>query len=156
MKNITNWKDLNGLENDKGLYLEAYIKGNTKSHCECYIFDGINNLNLGIYPINNLEEIIYTLKKYGFDIEYGKPFKLVEFLRTSLEPKDFRYGEINFYFASDEHDYITMFNEEDYSTLNCRYFSKKIDDISCIEATLQAEKITTRQLKIALKQLGWI
>lgn len=152
---ITNWKQFKGLENGKGLYTEAYLLNDDINFCNFYVTDSKNRLMLGTYPTNDLSNLVETLKKYGFDIEYEKSFNLADFLRESLKPKEFEYGKINFYFTFDENNYITLLNAEDVKTLNCIYFSKKIDDISCVEATLESEKVTIGQLKFALKELGW-
>lgn len=155
MKKIKSWKELKNLENGRGLETEIFLL-EYNEYFNFWVSDGENRFHLGTYPVNDFGALVERMKKYGFDVEYEEKFNLVEFLKASLEPKEFNFNELNFYFAFDEHKYITMFNEDDYRTLNCRYFDKKIDDISCVEETLKNKKVTIGQLKFAMKELGWI
>jgi len=158
MKTIKTWEDLNGLENERGLYLEAYIRGNTKSHCECYIFDGINNLNLGIYPTNNLEEIIYTLKKYGFDIEYGKPFNLVDFLEENLEPFAYEDERRMYIINLPTEGFVYLVSTVNLNPLSCMFFgiiSQNYDKDGINDILLENE-IDSQQLIDAMEEIGWV
>ena len=161
MKNIEKWEDLNNFKNNRGLSLIAQEFDKNVKFFNCYLIDEEDDetcILLGTFYKNNLTNAIKEVYKYGFNVkfEYKEPFNLVEFLRKSLKPKDFNFNEMNFYFASNKNNYIGIFNEEDDETLNCLYFNKEIEDVSCVEEVLNNKRVTVEQLKVALKELGWI
>lgn len=81
-----------------------------------------------------------------------KPFDLVEYLRENLEPKDFKLGESDYLF------YDFRDKKWDKYTSTCMtiptvYFSSICDDVP---KTLTKEKITTKHILEAYKELGWL
>jgi len=157
MLEITNWNDLD--ENKDCIHstgLNMVEVEEEKRFINIFLEDEETLVKQKlIWKKESLGECVSYLNKMGFQIKYSEKFVLKEFLERSLKPKEFRFGEINLYFTFDENNYITLLNAEDVKTLNCKYFSKKIDDISCVEATLESEKVTIGQLKFALRELGW-
>ena len=158
MQIITNWNDLN--ENKNCIHLAGLNiveVEEEKRFVNIFLEDEETLVKQKlIWKKESLEKCVSYLNKMGFQIKYSEKSVLKEFLKKSLQPKEFRFGEINLYFTFDEYNYITLLNAEDIKTLNCKYFSKKIDDIFCVEATLENENVTIEQLKFALKELGWM
>lgn len=157
---IKQWSDLKDLENGRGLKVETRTLEGYDKYCEIGIKDteypSYLPLNLGEYRKNQLKGVIDVLRKHGFDIEYEKPFKLTEFLKENLKPKEFKLNETNLYFAIENGNHFLIMNEEELETLNCLYFTNKTDDGNIIEETLYNEKVTVGQLNFALKELGWL
>ena len=160
MKKVSKWEDLmkGKISNRLGLIAKVENPNCDAPICNIYTAEDENDPVAVIDWMsgNTPEETVNMLRKFGFDVEYEEKFNLAEFLKASLEPKEFNSDEMNFYFAFTENNYIGIFNEKYCRTLNCRYFSKKIDDISCVEETLSDKEVTIEQLKFAMKELGWI
>jgi len=155
MKKIKSWKELKNLENGRGLGTEIFLL-EYNEYFNFWVSDGENRFHLGTYPVNDFGALVERMKKYGFDVEYEEKFNLVEFLKASLEPKEFNFNERNFYFTISEYDYIMLVNEDELRTLNCRYFKSKTGDTPHVGATLRNKNITLNQLMDALKELGWM
>lgn len=101
-----------------------------------------------IYP-----SLFWNEVKLPTDEEDKKPFDLVEFLRDSLEPKDFEYGKENFYIYYSPYGKRWCSHITAYDDVLAVYFKKcsrelidKLDD----------NKVTPQQLKDAYKILGWL
>jgi len=150
---ITSWKQFKGLENGRGLYTEAYLLSNDNNFCNFYVTDDKNRLMLGTYPTNDLSNLVETLRKYGFDIEYRTPFNLIKLLKESIEPKKFVLTECNYCFEERNND--IEFCELGLYIFGASYFKFKNKPFN-LDSFLAENKVTTIQLKEALKELEWI
>lgn len=101
------------------------------------------------YPVN-----IQTLfwDRIQFEIP-KKLFKLKDFLKNNLKPKEFEHGERNYFFywdcVKEKFCYVYSTNNQ-YIQL---YFSENIKDVVKV---LNENKIKYHQLKQAFKELQWI
>jgi len=151
------WRDLDGIKNGKGLSLVVREFNKNTNFFNCYVVDDKETcILLGIYKKCNMANMNKQVYKFGFEIEYKKSFDLVQYLKESIEPKEFNFNERNFYFAITEYNGIEMVSDDGLKVLNCQYFHNKINEVDSIGETLKNEKITIEQLNVALKELGWI
>ena len=103
-----------------------------------------------------LKDGVDMLRKFGFDIKLEEPFNLVEFLKESIEPKEFEYNEKNYTFCANENGTIETCNIF-YKILNCKLFKiKEGYTITKIESALLNNNVNEIQLTKAMKNLGWI
>lgn len=90
------------------------------------------------------------------DEEDKKPFDLVEFLKENLEPKEFEQNTNNIYL---HFSYVT--NRCNWSStimIECigEVYFEVNNELSHIVDILNENKITSKELKQAYKELGWL
>jgi len=103
-----------------------------------------------------LKDVVDILRKFGFDIEYEELFNLVEFLKDNIKPREFNEFQKNWCFEEGVGNriYINLHNHR--LTIGAFYFDICKNSYIILEDVLEENNITPNNLKVALKELGWI
>lgn len=147
---ISKWGDLSGriLKTNRGLEVETIL------YCARFI----PRVSLGERLIAcidweaDLKKVVDILSQLGFDVEYEKPFNLIEFLKESIQLKKYNKQEYNGYFWCK--DNVIYFDDASIEIIGALYFTT-LNNCSCnsIERILKENKVTPMQLKNAIGQL---
>lgn len=113
-----------------------------------FTYDGYEDEN-DVYPT-----LFWNEFHIPIDEEDKKPFNLVEFLKSNLQPTEFVLGNNNLYFSynNERKEWCTCIN-----TIfeNINVYFKPLSDKRLYD-TLNQNQITPQQLKQAYKELGWL
>ena len=158
---ISYWQDLIDKEFNNGLGLIARVENPNYDALVCNIYT-VEDKNDPIAIIDWMsgdtpEETIGMLKKFGFKIEYKKPFGLIGFLKENLKPISYM-EDIEIYCFQMVSQTPYLMGSVNLNPLGCKFFDivNENGNNSLINNELIYNQVTKEQLIQALKELGWI
>lgn len=160
---INKWEQIHDLESDTRLVCKFEESSLTYNNYHVDILvDGLQETSFELYRGHDLGDCVYLLSKIGFDVEYDKPFNLIEFLTKYIKPVDIQDSLnccflFNCCFLVNNDGEISVQKSVTDKVVGGFYFDVRyIEACLKLEAILHNNKITSEQLEGALKKLNWI
>lgn len=103
---------------------------------------------------DNKPRLYWNEVKLPSDEEDKKPFDLTEYLKRNLTPKDFVFGERNFYLRYEGESGVGEWGYGDLSYLDnlAQFFDDPSDEVL---EKLNEKKITVKEVIKSFRELGW-